>query len=547
MSGKIHASFFAALFYSLISPSALLVPAIREDFGGMFGAPRLVALVFYGGGPQVSGLALLPLAILFLHLALRRRRPLELLLAGVSVAAVALTNAFATVALAIASICLVATHPAGSLFRNLRLALAIGVFSYFAICPWLSPSLLRAVQVNSPTAGGDFRWSARSAVSLAALLIGFVMMRALTRRRSDSYLRFLTLFAGVLTAIVVLAQPFGIHVIPQGNRYHLEMEMALCLLFAQAAAGRISRLPVPARAVLMVAALLFASSQTIRYWRSARDLIVTIDPRQTIEHQTAATMAELFQGRRVMAAGSPSFWLNVFQNTPQLSGGHEPFNLNWMIRVAVFTLFSGMNAGERDAEICILWLKAFGVHGINVPGPGSAEPYRPFRRNPAIFEGLLPVVRRLPNDTIYGVPQRSTGLAYVTPTAALVRRPPVLGLDVGEVERYVAAIEDRSLPVPFFETHGPGEAVIRAVLQPGHVISVQMNYHPGWRATVDGVPQPVFADGLGMMVIHPQCRESCTVHLQYDGGWEARLTRILSALSVGIALTLCFASRFRAR
>ena len=80
-----------------------------------------------------------------------------------------------------------------------------------------------------------------------------------------------------------------------------------------------------------------------------------------------------------MVAGSPAFWFNVFTDTPQLAGGHDPFAPNWLTRIAVFTMYSGMNAGQRDAEVCILWLKAYGCHAINVSGPESLEHYKVFQ------------------------------------------------------------------------------------------------------------------------------------------------------------------------
>jgi hypothetical protein len=60
-----------------------------------------------------------------------------------------------------------------------------------------------------------------------------------------------------------------------------------------------------------------------------------------------------------------------------------------------------------------------------------------------------------------------------------------------------------------------------------------MTYSPGWRATVAGAPQPTFADGLGMLVIQPGRTGPCEIHLHYDGGPEAALTRWISLLSFG--------------
>lgn len=45
-------AFFAALVFSVFSPSTLLIPAIRVDTGGLLNARRLQALVVYGEGPM---------------------------------------------------------------------------------------------------------------------------------------------------------------------------------------------------------------------------------------------------------------------------------------------------------------------------------------------------------------------------------------------------------------------------------------------------------------------------------------------------------------
>jgi hypothetical protein len=533
LSGRIHYSFLSALAYSLVSPAAILFPAIRGDVGGMWNARRLHVLLYYGGGPQVTSLALLPLAVLLLYLSLRRRRRWLYVLTGMAMASVVLTNAFGAVALAFGVVCVAITQRVTSFRSGLLLILGIATLTYLWISPWLPPSFLDVAQFNAQTAGGDYRWTARSLLAIAAVVGMFLALwTVIRRRRLPDHLGFFLLFAAVLTCVTALGLQYDLNAIPQGHRYHLEMEMALCLLAAFAAKSVLDRLPKSARKGAVAVCLLLAAWQMIHYRQFAREVISPVDIRQTPEYRTAMLMREHFGDQRVMVAGSPSFWFNVFTDTPQLSGGHDPFNPNWMTRVAIFTLYSGMNAGERDAEVCILWLKAFGARGINVPGPESQEPYKPFQRNPTMFEGLLPVVDRRDGDTIYRVPHRSPGLAHVVPASAIVDRVPTDGLDVEPVKRYVAALEDESLPRALFEQTDFHSAVVRTDVQPDQVVSVQITYHAGWHATVDGVRQPTFADGLGMLVIRPDCRGPCEIELSFDGGLEAKVTRYLSILTM---------------
>jgi hypothetical protein len=60
----------------------------------------------------------------------------------------------------------------------------------------------------------------------------------------------------------------------------------------------------------------------------------------------------------------------------------------------------------------LLWLKAFGVQAIAVPGKNSPETWHPFQR-PDKFDGLLEPIWRRFDTTIYKVPIRSLSLAHV--------------------------------------------------------------------------------------------------------------------------------------
>lgn len=70
LSRKLATSFIAALAYSVVSLSAILVPAIGADAGGALHPRRLQALVVYGEAPHIAALALLPVALVCFHRAL---------------------------------------------------------------------------------------------------------------------------------------------------------------------------------------------------------------------------------------------------------------------------------------------------------------------------------------------------------------------------------------------------------------------------------------------------------------------------------------------
>ncbi|MGC8794132.1 MAG: hypothetical protein ACP5U2_12155, partial [Bryobacteraceae bacterium] len=316
-----------------------------------------------------------------------------------------------------------------------------------------------------------------------------------------------------------------------------------------ALAGRAStRVAVGARVVPLVLALSLAAGAVLQYRncrRFSRELIRPVDIATTVEHRMARWFGANMGERRVMAPGSVSFWLNAFADTPQLGGGFDHGITNALIPHVIFQLYSGMNAGSREGEIAVAWLKAFGCHAVAVGGPGSREPYKPFR-NPQKFAGLLPEVWREGDDAIYVVPQRSPSLARVVRRGDLVSRPPGSAVDVDALLPFVAALDDPTLPVAQWRWRSRHEAVVTAELHSEHVLSLAISYHPGWMARVNGSQKPVKGDGLGLMVIEPECEGKCRIELVYTGGGEARLTRLLSgvALLVGV---LARVARGRAR
>jgi hypothetical protein len=76
-----------------------------------------------------------------------------------------------------------------------------------------------------------------------------------------------------------------------------------------------------------------------------------------------------------------------------MSGGHSPTAINWVRQVAVYTIYTGENAGDQDGPISAIWLMAFGCGAVTVPGPDSGDASRPFR-NSSKFDGLLPLIWR---------------------------------------------------------------------------------------------------------------------------------------------------------
>ncbi|MBX9602871.1 MAG: hypothetical protein K2X35_17840 [Bryobacteraceae bacterium] len=541
LSQSAPAAFLAGVFYTAISPSAFLMEAIRRDMGGLWGSRRLQVLVGWGEGPHVTAITLLAVALACLHVALTRRRARDYVLAVLAIAAVPLTNWLAAFALALGVACLAAAMlPFERGWKQLLLPLpAMGAAAYAIAGPWIPPSTVRVIQFNARTIEGDFSgvyadlpWRLAAALGVAALL-----KLILHRLRAPALAQFAALFAWFTGAITLASAWFDVPVLPQPLRYHIPMEMGVCVLAASLL------LLAPRRrwaaAALVTLALVPAVKDTRRI---ARDfLIKPADITKTTVYKTAKWMDENLGGVRVMAPGATSFWLNAFTDTPQLGGGFEQGATNWMNRMSPYVLYTDDGAGERKAEISIAWLKALGVHAIAVGGPGSGEYYKPFR-NPGKFAGVLAELWRDGDDAIYRVPHRTTSLARVIRPEGRVERAPVNGVDIEPMLAYLGNLEDASLPEARWEWLSRHSGRITGELRPEHLISLQMSYHPGWSATRGGRGIAIRQDGLGQMLLQPECGGACTIEVSYDGGVELRFLRGLQilALVAGVVFLLKF-------
>jgi hypothetical protein len=534
LSGSRWAGFVAGALYSSLSFSAWLMPEVVRDIGSPFRPRRLHALVYWGEGPHVSAMTLLPVAFLLLDLAMRKRRPIFIALAALAMAAVVLTNWLAAFALAlgIAAYLLAAARKWGDLF----LAGAIGIAAYGLAMPWIPPSTIATTQYNARTVGGDFRnvyhalplWVAAGVASLA-------LMKFASRKLSPG-IQF-TLFFTFLTALITLANTwFHVAIVPQPDRYHLEMEMGIAMLAAFIGYEIFKRVPqrVAMGAMVALTILLVPPLRICR--RYARTfLITTVDIKKTSEWKIADWLNRNWSGERVMLPGSTAFWLTAFSDTPEVGGGFAQGIIDHELPAALYGLTVG--SGDHWGEWGVLWLKALGVQAVGVSGPGSTEVYKDFV-DPKKFEGLLEPLWRDGGDVLYRVGKPHRSLARVVPKTSLVTRAPINGADVDPLRDYVAALDDPSMPEAPLTWTSQHSASIATALESGQVISVQISWHPGWHARSGGRVLPITRDALGMMSIYPLRTGPCNIDLVYDGGMEMRLAHWVSAVTALILIGL---------
>jgi hypothetical protein len=533
LSGSRWAGFAAGLLYTALSPSAWLISEIAKDVHGMFDPRRLQALVFYGEGPHVAAMTLLPLAILMLDLAVSKRKGVWFSGAVATLAAVALTNWLGAFALALGVASYVLARMGTR--RDFLLFVAIGAAGYALAMPWIPPSTIAVTQFNARVFVGDYhtvyqtlpRW-------LAVMAFGLVALK-LAARRLTVALQF-TMFFAALTCLITLSNAwYGVAIVPQPMRYHLEMEMALVMLAAVLGYEVLKRWPRGAMgAMIALAILLIPPVRMVR--RYARNFLIrTTDITTTSEWKTAEWLNRHWSGERVMVPGAIGLWLTAFSDVPELDGGFDQGITDPEIPVANYAVTA--MAGPEWPEYSVLWLKAFGVQAVGVTGEGSTEVYKPFK-DPKKFDGVLDVLWRDGGDVLYRVGKPRLSLARVVPRSSLVSRTPINGADVEPLRAYVAALEDASMPEARFEWTSAQTARIVTEIGDGQAVSWQEAWHAGWHAMVAGEEIPITRDALGLMAIDPRRAGSLTIDLVFDGGREMRIAHWLSGMTALILLAL---------
>jgi hypothetical protein len=538
-------SFCAGLMYSLTSPSAFFVSAIRLDLGSLFSAQRLHTMVGYADSPHVSSLTLIPLAILALDFALEKRRAIYYVSAAVALALVPLTNWPGALALTLAVIAYGLSMNRAVWLRQWPLIFAICTLGYAFALPWMPPSTIVTTVVDAPKLEPANPFTSGHFIYLAALVIAnLILVRLFSTWRVPKHLRFSLLFFFYTAAFVLGQYWIGVKLLTQPHRFHLAMEMAFILSLVFAAELLLERW-TSLRRTFAVAFALLCVFQFVQYRHYARQLIQPIDMTQTSEYKTALWFNAHMRDSRVMAPGSTSFWMNVFTDTPELTGCCPQGVVNQTIRIANYGINTDLTAEDRAYENSMLWFKAVGVRAVAVSGPRSTEVYKPFY-HPQKFEGRLPVLWRDGDDVIYEVPQTAYSLAHAIQYSDLVQRTPEHGVDTSPLIPYVAAIER---PGTALETSWLSNetVILSGTLTPDQIVSVQITAHPGWRAKVNGSPRSVFPDKLGFLAVVPRCSGECVIALHYDGGTEMQMARWINRCAILGSLLWIVTGFWRAR
>ena len=527
LSGRRETGILAALLFTLVSPSAFLVPVIRHDLGSVWFLRRYQAMVYYGEGPNVCGLSLVPFGLFMIDGVYRRGSAVRFFGAAVTIGLIVLVSWPASVVLAMGTVAYLLSRDweAWKVLRwKLARLAALAIAAYLLIAPWDLPSTIQANQRNSQMIGGDYHYTPAHLLYFG-LIAGMITAAMVMFRRwkADRYIELAFYWFVMPGAVALAAHWANIAILPQPERFHLGMEFGLVLLAAWLLSFLIApgKLRIAGIAVLAIAAIF----QTVTVKRYTRRLTGSIDIRQTYEYQTAQWLDANLHGQRVFAAGSLAFWMNAWTDQAQATGCCLPGMPNPMDWIVSWIVPTGFAAGTHDAEISVLWMRAWGAQAVIVGGEKTRNAFHDWP-HPMKFEDLLPKIWEQGDDRVYRIPSRTASLAHVITANEVVKRAPVNGLDVEPLRPFVHALEDPAYPLATWTWKDQHEARIEANLRPGDWISVQETMLPGWHASMAGRPLEIRGDGLGLMVLNPKTSGATRIDLVYDGGTESKLFRM---------------------
>jgi hypothetical protein len=529
LSGSHWKAFLAGMFYSLVSPSPLLMSSVHFDLGSLWYSRKIHTLIVYGDGPHIASITLLLFALAAIDNALECEWGWWTVAAVVLSSLVALTNWLGSMSLALGSVALLLAKKKNNFGR----LLLIGALAYGLAMPWIPPSDLATVAMNAQLLGGYMMGASQYVYLVLWAGMAVAVAWGLRKTALAEGSRFAILFL-LLVAIPPLGYEwFHVYPLPQPDRYQLEMEAAMAIVLGVALGSRrfVSASGLK-RCIVPISLCALAVVQIPRWRKQMRGTLPHFDITNTIERTEALWLQSHFPGQRVFVPGSARFWLNAFADNPQLSGG---FDQGRPSREIIDVTYAVPKVPGKGAEAVAL-LEAYGVRAVAVGGPKSRNVYRDYE-DPQKFNGILPERWRDGDDVIYEVPGDGS-LVHVVPAADLV----TTGLpDSPAIKRFAAALEQS--PPTALKWSGTDRAAIQTRVPANHVVSLQITWDPGWRATVNGESLPVERDKLGLIILRPRCENGCTVNLVYTGGTEAAVSDIV----FGASFLLCGFLVYRGR
>jgi hypothetical protein len=361
---------------------------------------------------------------------------------------------------------------------------------------------------------------------------------ALLRARRRFYTCFVNLAAVAFGWIALGHYWLGLDIIPESRRYAVEFELFLLLSVVDWLRQAWEQKDVRIRRAALVAGVALVALGFPQAWKYVTQNRYIRRPwplEATAEYPLAKWLDAQPMNGRVFASGGLRFRLNSWSDVPQVGGGFESGLANRVPVDLYYQVRTGKADYGRGAMDLLTQLKALGAEYVVVHGPKSREHYRDFT-NPRRFEEALTAVHRIEDDTIYRLPV--TSLAHLVAPNELPawHRPPHL-------DAYAAAIDDPARLKLVTRWRGTDVLEIGGPVPAGRVVSVQVNWDPGWAAFQDGRRLEVEKDIMGFVLLRPATSPASRMELRYEGTLEPRAMAALSLAAWLAALAGLFLRR----
>lgn len=539
LTGKNSAGLIAGLIYSLLPSIGYLIPQVGGTAVIYQQAPwRLLTLMLYGEGGHIVGLFFLPLALLFFLKAIKEMTFKSVCLASLFTAILALANIIALIGYVVMFLLILAAEfIEGNSMAKLKQTVMVFLVSYGLTAFWYNLSFIKAsLSIGTGGVGGGVKGAYLHLLPLCFLLAPVIFILVNTFKKKRFKLPFITI--GWI-AIFYLAAFFWFKremmLLPQPNRYLLEMDMGVAILAAWLFVWLIEKVLPRIKQVVFVFAAISIMLFPLKYYQASWKITSAHkDISQTSEYRLASWLAKNSNNLRVFATGSSAFWLNTFVDVPQLRGGNDGVANPWLMH-AVYQINTGENAPEGKAgDVAIWWLRALNVSYMVVNFPSSEEIFHDFI-NPERFATVdkIEEVYNKGGDTIYKVPLLKPSLAQVVKKddyAGLQRLRN--GADAIGLEKYVNYLDAKEVKEARFSWQGPGRAKIKANLKDDEAIAVQVTYDPGWKAKVNNKAIVVKNDVIGFIYLSPKTTGEVEIDLVYGKTWDVWLGYLLTFLTL---------------
>lgn len=529
-------SLMAGVSASVFSPSALIDSSILQDLGGAISSQRLRVLSVYGEGPHVASLALQPLAVWAFWGLARHGGWWRTVVFAVVLSVLAGFNTPGSLAGVLVLACALLSLPLSDwkiAFARTLPGVVLGIALSMLFVPL---SYWSVVFANNARMHGGFLTIDKPYVVYAAFGLCLLLLAGVLSYVEDQLIRFSILSSVALFVIVCSAKSSIFEYLPQAHRFHVEMEMWICVLLGVGIAKVHDQLQNPiGRAGILSLFLIFAVVCLIQM--KERRIIdhYNVDPNTRVESNAAKWVDSHLSPRsgRIFTSGSTSFWFNAFSKHPQLGGCCDQ-GLSNDVSVRMSYLTNLASTGPEILQAIDLG-RALGVQAFVLPNESSNDAYKETK----VPDKFAPYLPRMASDrglSIYDLNRTKDSLIHAVETAELV--PAEIHRDRPEfaiaVHQFSEALQRESSPL---EEHWISESdvAIRGRIGANESISVQMNYLDGWRLTGQS-PAELKGDGLGLIVIDPHCSSGCQVDFRLR--WEG-LPLARTSLRIGqVALAL---------